>query len=342
MAIYFKSLKSMLYNINRKYAIIIFFTLLLIKTHLNLQKLEKESLNANSDPKIVFISGIPRSGANLLRVLLNEHDQIQCNDQTHIISLFMETIDKRLVNNTSNQVLHKNGITREVIDASATAFLGSILREISDQKPVICVKERQILSFGIYVSQILPSSKFIFIIRDARAVLVSLNCRAIATSIFLQRFSIDYEQNFHTWNTMIEDMYNQCILVGRERCLPVYYEQLVLKPKYILKKILKFLNIDWNDALLYRGVNFDHKIKQSHEVISTINNETLYDWLGKIPKYLLEFAYISKHPMLKNLGYDTISEKPDYNKLDDRFLDKIFEKDSKTMNGLKNQYSIYF
>ena len=46
--------------------------------------------------------------------------------------------------------------------------------------------------------------------------------------------------------------------------------------------------------------------------------------------------------MLKNLGYDIFSERPDYNKLDDRFLDKIFEKDSKTMNGLKNQYSIYF
>ena len=61
----------------------------MIKTHLNLTKLEKESLKANYDPKIVFISGIPRSGTNLLRVLLNEHHQIQCNDQTHIISLFM-------------------------------------------------------------------------------------------------------------------------------------------------------------------------------------------------------------------------------------------------------------
>ena len=134
-------------------------------------------------------------------------------------------------------------------------------------------------------------------------------------------------------------MYNQCILVGRERCLPVYYEQLVLKPKYTLQKIFKFLNIDWSNVLRH-GVNFDNKIKQSHEVISTIKNETLYEWVGKIPKNVLDLAN-SRYSMLKNLGYDIFSERPDYNKLDDKFLDKIFEKDSQTINNLKNKYSIY-
>ena len=63
MAIYIKSFKSMLNNINLKYVVIIFFTLLLIKTHLNLTKLEKESLKANYDPSLFTRN--PKNSASL-------------------------------------------------------------------------------------------------------------------------------------------------------------------------------------------------------------------------------------------------------------------------------------
>jgi len=34
-------------------------------------------------------------------------------------------------------------------------------------------------------------------------------------------------------------------------CLKVYYEQLVLHPEEWMRKILKFLDVPWNDAVLH-------------------------------------------------------------------------------------------
>ena len=46
-------------------------------------------------------------------------------------------------------------------------------------------------------------------------------------------------------------MLNQCVELGvGEKCLPVYHELLVLNPKLWLKRIIAFLDLPWNDALL--------------------------------------------------------------------------------------------
>ena len=53
------------------------------------------------------------------------------------------------------------------------------------------------------------------------------------------------------WNMMIEKMYEQCIELGPEACLPVYYEQLVLHPEKTMRNILLFLEIPWNEAVIH-------------------------------------------------------------------------------------------
>lgn len=46
-------------------------------------------------------------------------------------------------------------------------------------------------------------------------------------------------------------MNTQCSELGPDRCLPVYYEQLVLHPEEWMKKILTFLEVPWDDAVLH-------------------------------------------------------------------------------------------
>ena len=46
-------------------------------------------------------------------------------------------------------------------------------------------------------------------------------------------------------------MYNQCKEVGPERCFMVHYEQLVLHPRDWAEKILKFLDLPWNESVLH-------------------------------------------------------------------------------------------
>lgn len=49
----------------------------------------------------------------------------------------------------------------------------------------------------------------------------------------------------------MDSMNKQCEQLGPTVCFPVYYEQLVLQPKIWLRKILQFLNVPWNDSVLY-------------------------------------------------------------------------------------------
>ena len=93
-----------------------------------------------------------------------------------------------------------------------------------------------------------PNSKFILMIRDGRSLIHSLISRNLT-----QDENIDFssfENAIVSWNKMTKTMYEQCKNLSLERCLPVFYERLVLKPKSELKKVLKFLNIPWNDSIL--------------------------------------------------------------------------------------------
>jgi len=53
------------------------------------------------------------------------------------------------------------------------------------------------------------------------------------------------------WNTAMENMYYQCLRVGASRCLPVFYEQLVLHPEPMMRNILTFLDISWHNSVLH-------------------------------------------------------------------------------------------
>ena len=49
----------------------------------------------------------------------------------------------------------------------------------------------------------------------------------------------------------MESMFTQCRKLGPTRCLPVFYEQLVLHPQKWLRHIMEFLGIPWHDAVLH-------------------------------------------------------------------------------------------
>lgn len=49
----------------------------------------------------------------------------------------------------------------------------------------------------------------------------------------------------------MQNMHTQCVKLGPELCIHVYYEQLVLHPRLWLERILNFLDVPWNDSVLH-------------------------------------------------------------------------------------------
>ena len=64
-------------------------------------------------------------------------------------------------------------------------------------------------------------------------------------------FLLRFRECMDKWNSAMELMFAQCRQVGPDRCMLVYYEQLVLHPKVWSDRISTFLNLPWEEAMLH-------------------------------------------------------------------------------------------
>merc|ERR1712212_438952 len=123
--------------------------------------------------------------------------------------------------------------------------------------------------------------------RDARAVIHSVITRKVTITGYDLKSP---EQCLKRWNAVVSTMDQQCELIGADRCLVVYYEQLVLHPQRWMSKILKFLDLPWDDAVLHHqdyinkqgdnGIRVSIKERSSDQIVKPINVEALTQWVG--------------------------------------------------------------
>ena len=302
-------------------------------------------MNANDKP-IVFVGGSPRSGTTLMRVMLDAHPMVRCGEETRIIPRFIQFTNMHLKSGSELTRMEEAGISREIINSAAHAYIFEIIKMHAKNAPYLCTKDPTTLDYSLYLAELFPNAKFILMIRDARAVVHSVISRWINSGGYQIK---KYKENFENWNSLIERMYSQCMSVGAKRCLPVYYEQLVLQPEREMKNIIKFLGLSWNDAVLnhekYIGeeISLSKTEKSSDQVIKPVNLEGLNAWFDKIPDDLLN-EIDTLAPMLKKLGYDTLSKRPNYGEADQKILEntlKINENREYWINLAKNYSNLH-
>jgi protein-tyrosine sulfotransferase len=151
-------------------------------------------------------------------------------------------------------------MTEQILDSGVRAFIYEVLSQHSQSADVLCDKDPFVLKYATYISSIFPQSKFLLLIRDARAVVYSVMTRKVT----ITGFSLtDFRQNFRLWNKGMENMLEQCDQLGPTKCFMVYYEQLVLQPKKTIQTILKFLDLPWTDSVLHHEELVGKKIALS-------------------------------------------------------------------------------
>lgn len=85
------------------------------------------------------------------------------------------------------------------------------------------------LKSGVYLRHLFPNSRFLFMIRDGRATVHSI----ISRKVTITGFDLSsYRQSLSKWDGVITAMNLQCDEINKlhpNRCMKVYYEQLVRK-----------------------------------------------------------------------------------------------------------------
>ncbi len=197
---------------------------------------------------LIFIGGVPRSGTTLMRAILDAHPDVRCGEETRVIPRMLGMRSQWAKSPKESKRLQEAGLSDEVIDSALAAFILEVIAKHGEPAPRLCNKDPFTLKSSIYLSQMFPASKFILMVRDGRAVVHSIISRKVTISGFDLK---SFRKCLEKWNIAMETMYYQCLRLGLDRCLPVYYEQLVLHPEDWVKRILEFLDIPWDDAVLH-------------------------------------------------------------------------------------------
>ena len=209
---------------------------------------DKTAIPYDKDMPLIFIGGMPRSGTTLMRAILDAHPEVRCGEETRVIPRMLGIRANWERSEVEKKRLNEAGITSKVLDSALTAFLLEIIAHHGEAAKYLCNKDPFTLKSSVYLNHLFPNAKFLFMIRDGRATVHSIIARKVTITGFDLK---SYKSCLAKWNTAMEVMYSQCLRVGADKCMPVYYEQLVLQPQLWLRRITKFLKIPWNDSLLH-------------------------------------------------------------------------------------------
>ncbi|MFH4980665.1 hypothetical protein AB6A40_007374 [Gnathostoma spinigerum] len=222
--------------------------------------LEEDPGNISRSSPLIFIGGVPRSGTTLMRVMLDAHPLVRCGEETRVIPRILGLHATWMKSLKEAKRLAEAGVTDEVLNKAISSFIIHVISGHGRPAPRLCNKDPFTLKSMVYLAELFPNAKFIFMIRDARATVHSIITRKVSITGFdLQ----DYRQCLQKWNTIIATMSAQCDGVGPQKCLKVYYEQLVLHPESQMRNILSFLDLPWDPGVLHHEQQIGKSISLS-------------------------------------------------------------------------------
>ncbi|NXE82092.1 TPST2 sulfotransferase, partial [Cochlearius cochlearius] len=265
---------------------------------------------------LIFIGGVPPPRTTLMRAMLDAHPPPRCGEETRIIPRVPPMRQAWSKSGREKPPLDEAGVTDQVLDAPPQAFILEVIAKHGPPARYLCNKDPFTLPPPVYLSRLFPNSKSPPMVRDGRASVHSIPPRKVTIAGFDLN---SYRDCLTKWNKAIEVTPPQCLEIGRSRCLPPPYEQLVLHPEQSMHAIMKFLDISWSDTVLHHeeligkpgGVSLSKIERSTDQVIKPVNMEALSKWTPPIPGDVLQdMAHIP--PMLARLGYDPYANPPHY------------------------------
>jgi protein-tyrosine sulfotransferase len=222
------------------------------------------------------------------------------------------TINKRIqTTEKAIRLTSEAGLSAEKIRNAIRLYVYSIMSEHVRDAERLCAKDPTILKHLEYLNTLFPNAKFVYLVRDPRAQVVSY--MKYLNQTLTSKNKLKY---LSEWNDFNNDTYNQCLKVGKDRCIVVNYESLVQNTKKNMREVAKFLDISWTDDFLHHEEFIGSKIVASKVEWSTdqikhpVYKDALNNWKGVTKFDLVDLN--EKAPMYKKFGYNVKLEHHDY------------------------------
>ncbi|TPP59801.1 Tyrosine sulfotransferase 1 [Fasciola gigantica] len=180
-----------------------------------------------------------------MRVMLDVHPMIRCGPETHILPRLLMQLSAFNIGFNRKRLI-KAGLYPKAINEAYAAFIHTLIRLAGEDAPVLCNKDPLTLKFISDLSAIIPTAKFILMVRDGRAVVNSLVRRAIRIGPNI----LTPMDMFIRWENITWGMLKQCDSLGPATCHMLRYEDLVLRPQEQMRQVLGFIGVPWDPIVL--------------------------------------------------------------------------------------------
>jgi protein-tyrosine sulfotransferase len=225
--------------------------------------------------RLIFVGGAPRSGTTLVQNMLDCHGEIYGGPE------FLHIPDIVRVRSRLHASIARKWLdlicSYEQVDKMTAAWIESFLLPLADAQSARFLSEKTPMNVLVFpqLIELFPKARFIFVVRDPRAIVSSLlevGARARAKGLRPPFFTKNLSAAIAYTRDCIEKGF-KAVEAAPERVYTVVYERLVCKPKEETQAICDFLQIAWEPTML-RPASKKHAGEKAATVFS---NEIWYD-----------------------------------------------------------------
>jgi protein-tyrosine sulfotransferase len=257
-----------------------------------------------SDTAPIVVGGCPRSGTTLTQALLGCHPQVAAGPESTVflrrITQACE-IDARFgfAPGCVEDLQRRSGSQAEFIDLFQQAWLERCAKPIWAEKTPWNVLRLD------FLWRHFPGARFVHVIRDGRDVACSLRRMPWAKIAAADRLSAEALRECAAY-------WRFHVAAGRRhrhdpRYCEVRYEDLVGDPERTVRRLLAFLELDWDDAVLDADGLHDALTQVGHADSNrpgrTIHRDALERWRVDLSAHERRIVEQSAGGMLASAGY---------------------------------------
>lgn len=196
-------------------------------------------ISDNNDPTPVFIVGMPRSGSTLVEQIIAGHSDVYAAGELTTLG----TIIKSKVENFPHGL---EALSDRELNSIGQDYLAEIKKVAPNAKRIIDKMPGNYRFVGL-ISKILPGAHVIHTQRSAMDC-----CLSIYTRLFLEPLHYAYDMaELGRYYTLYQDLMKhwQAVL-SEERMTDVKYEDVVVDLEGEARRLIKFIGLDWQEAVL--------------------------------------------------------------------------------------------
>jgi hypothetical protein len=213
-----------------------------------------------------FVVGVSRSGTTLLRLMLDAHPQLAIPPETHFVPKIVNICERLVAEGAPAAEIRARALeamtnhprwddiglsadeVRKLMERHDQLTPGDAIRSFyeayaaAEGKPRWGDKSPPYTWKSLRIQRALPEAHFIHIIRDGRDVALSLSKVSWGPG--------DITLAAEKWVTEVRRARKRARGLARGTYMELHFEDLVADPEPVLRKIARFVDLPWDQAML--------------------------------------------------------------------------------------------